>query len=229
MSNNSVAYPYASKDLLKNRYHYMYTPFEGPSFLQAYLAQRRTLCTMLRNADNPSATLQSNAEYILVNELCDLLQNDARTQKQVGSENWTLRVLPALPGEVQFTTRDVLLDLLYQYQASDYSGLQFQAWIETLVKRFEVSKRLHMSYSKELRPTEKNSGHGDDYAFLSLLLVCLYRDGSSLKYLNTTLKLVDLIGALGVTDGVSRLAGLAATEAEVNSVVLLMKEQGVQI
>jgi hypothetical protein len=228
VSKNSVEYLYASKDLLKNRYHYMYTPFEGPSFLQAYLAQRRTLCTMLRSADDDKATFPGSSEYILVNELRLLLQND-RSQEQVGSANWTPRVLPGLPGEVQFKTRDVLLDLLYKYYASDYSGLQFQTWVETLVKRFEVSKRLHKRYSKELRPTEKNSECGDNYAFLSLLLVCLYRDGNSLKYLNTTLKLVDLIGALGVTDGVSRLAALAATEAELNSVVSLMKEQGVQL
>jgi len=66
-------------------------------------------------------------------------------------------------------------------------------WIDKLVQKFEVTKRIYTTYPSILK---KGCGAYDDmtvYALLTLLLALYYGKRGNLKHLNTVIKLNDLL------------------------------------
>ncbi|HLG29315.1 MAG TPA: adenylyl-sulfate kinase [Candidatus Brocadiales bacterium] len=194
---NSSRYPYVRRNLLSQHYDYMYTPYGGESFLRDYLAQRRAA---LRNMGS-HLPKQDSAERdkAFIQDIKELFAefSDARTPE----------VLPNLPGKTGFVTRAVLSDLLQLYLESLDSAVDFLAnrsvvlWINALVKRFEVSKKLYERYTKELK-ADIPKKHADlmNYALLGTVLLCVYKHTLNPKYLNSVHKLVDLLCSVYIGD-----------------------------
>ena len=77
-------------------------------------------------------------------------------------------------------------------------------WINFFIQRFEVTKKVSDEYNVSIK--RKSVGRNDtihNYWLFSILLITSYYRLSSLKYLNTLLKLNDLICSLHMNDLIS--------------------------
>jgi len=216
MTSSAVTYRYVESDLLRQRYHYMYTPYEGPDFLRAYLSHRRQLRDEL-SALRRQALAHPSKDLDIAEEIRQACLPDSSHLGQKPLRSRPLAVLPAQPGQCEFTTMDVLLDLWHCFGYDPpRAERQGSAWLDVLVSRFEVTKRLYRGYTTSLRPVDRTRGPAENYALLAALLMHSHRAGGSVKYLNAVLKLNDLLASIGPsTQGtITQLVQLVAVEAE---------------
>ena len=68
-------------------------------------------------------------------------------------------------------------------------------YLEKLIKKFEVSKKLYCTYSKSFKKIDNQFKSIDIYKKLSLLLIITYIQDSNNRYLSTLLKINDLISS----------------------------------
>ena len=231
MTSSAVTYRYVESDLLRQRYHYMYTPYEGPAFLRAYLSHRRQLkdeLSVLRHQSlaHPSKDLEISEE---IRQAC--LQ-DSSHLGQRPLQSRPLAVLPAQPGQCEFTTMDLLLDLWYCFAYDPpRAELQGPAWLDVLVSRFEVTKRLYGGYTASLKPVERKRGPAENYALLASLLMHRHRAGNNIKYLNAVLKLNDLLASIGPSTlgTITQLVLLVAVEAELAAVQASLEHHRIEL
>ena len=194
-------YSYTRKNLFEERCHYMYTPYEGPQFLRAFLLTRQNI----RDQIQQISTMESiPSEYVA---LITILHKHVLTSPQATEgdslyllKERVLHVLPSQPGACLFNTNMLLVDL-WQAYLCQLDSVQFcQGWLELLIKKFEVSKRLYVAYDSALQPVEKDYDLLWNYALLAALVLYLYHQKQNLKYLNTGLKLVDLLISVASTN-----------------------------
>ncbi len=226
MSAAGVAYRYTQKNLLAERYHYMYTPYEGPDFLRAYLAQRQAIRDQL--GENRERLLaEESTEAALAEEICRAVSGTLRNGAPTPLRSRVLQTLPAQPGACEFATQVLLLDLWQCHlHYPERAAQECPAWLDFLIKRFEVAKRLYIGYGADLKPRIRSYDQLESYALLAALLMYRYRQTPNLKYLNTVLKLVDLLASAGLAEGsaLTQLTALAAVEAELAAVQALMAD-----
>ena len=65
--------------------------------------------------------------------------------------------------------------------------------IDTLLKKFEIRKRLFLSYNSNLEEDEDRYDNLRNYLFLSNLGLIRYHETNNLKFLNTALKINDTL------------------------------------
>ena len=219
-----TTYQYAAENRLSNRHRYMYTPFEGPEFLRAYFDQRATW----KNEARTTSSHGSISPEIVDDIVSRLLVQE--TASSVWKEH-RYRVLPAQPGEVDFVTRDLLLDLWFRPRNTGQDSDTAKSWLDSVIRKFEVSGRLYQRYGVDLKPIIKQYADPVNYALLASLAVYQYIPTSNLKYLNVTLKLLDLLSSLPIEncDSAVREIGCAATIAETKAIRQLIAQQQVTL
>lgn len=230
-TDNMVEYRYSQKNILIDRCHYMYTPYEGPGFLKAYLAQRQTLQHTLERT-HQGLLNDSDPNMAFSKEIYQAVSANSTEHVSKLLRSSMLEVLPERPGACDFITRSVLMDLWQIYLHSPAQDIQTcSEWIEVFLKKFEVSKRLYVSYDTKLKPKVRQYDQLENYALLAGLLIYRYRSTSNLKYLNATLKLVDLLASVGVDreSPLIQLVMLATIEAEVVAVQALLAKHGIEL
>jgi hypothetical protein len=112
---------------------------------------------------------------------------------------------------------DVLLDHLFA--AAGNGGAEegsCRDWLAQLVKKFEVTKRIHRAYGPSFRAIDP-ADHKDLNRYLRLAEVfeTAYAADKGLPYLNLLLKCMDTLSSLAdqlTEDGRARLAGLIQRE-----------------
>jgi hypothetical protein len=231
MTEDPVTYQYVESNLLRQRYHYMYTPYEGPGFLQAYLSHRRQLRNELA-ALREQALTRPSTDLEIGEEIRQVCLNDASHLGQMPLRSRSLTVLPAQPGEREFATRDVLLDLwhcfAYDPPRAENEG---SAWVDLLLRRFEVTKRLCRGYTTSLRPIDRKRGPTENYALLAALLMQSKGADGNVKYLNAVLKLTDLLASAGpATQGtLTQLVLLSTVVAELKAMQALLEHHRIEL
>ncbi len=226
---NIVTYRYTSIDLLSERYHYQYTPYEGPDFLVAYLAQRRKLCSQL-SAARRRLLSESSTDATLAEEIREAVLGDSVRVGLAPLQVRHLEVLPAQPNETDFVTESLLLDLWQCYiHDAEHAWQICPAWANLLLAKYEVTKRLYVKYTFDLKPAKAEYDVLSNYALLATLLMYQYKSVPNLKHLNTVLKLTDLLSSTAPLEGsaLTQLASLVALEAELSAVQGLMEDHGV--
>ena len=66
-------------------------------------------------------------------------------------------------------------------------------WIERLLQRFEVSKRIYSDYDENFKPKSKLYEQLINYILFALILLSEQQNSDNYRYLNTALKLNDLV------------------------------------
>jgi len=197
-------YPYTSENRLEAPHAYMYAPFKGRTFFDAYFADRQ----------------KALAQYSDEGGCANMLRSEMRDIALLGAE------LPQLPSaemlgefspQLEVSTLD-LLSAILALQANGDCGEGIKLWLDRLVQRFEVTKKLYASYPPGFR---KGDGPADSLVLYWMLAMALYlhfEDTGGLKYLNTGLKLTDLLCSLpaeNVADELPRCAMPLLLRAEV--------------
>jgi len=162
-----MEYIYSTEDRLLTPHKYMYTPYDGNSFLRAYFKDRISKTLLFQT--NIDELLTFLSEYLIDNQIV----------KQTKSLNIdTIEVLS-----------DLLLTLL-----KERSTISIDPKFEILVKKYEVSKKLFTSYTIDWKKQQTDQ---EELPYILLHFACLlhYTKFENLKMLNCALKLGDLLSS----------------------------------
>jgi hypothetical protein len=166
-----MRYSYTQRDLLEGEpYHYMYSPFEGPEFLQAYTKSREL-------------TLKSVGAHA-----------------EAGRADRKISLPMPDPNGSGIQTSDILSDMVDYLRSGETAALALKAWVELFVRKFEVSKRLRRAYGRHFSVVDATSVARMDYARLAFAVAKTIEGPHQLRLLNTLLKLIDLVLSGGPLD-----------------------------
>ena len=228
--DNIATYRYDQKNLLADRYHYQYTPFEGVEFLKAYTESRRELRYKLETARS-SLLIEPNVETTIAEEIRQAVLDDAGNPVLSHFQNYQNHVLPAQPGDSEITTYHLLLDLWHSIICNRECEYVRSQWLKFLIQRFEVTKRLYIGYTSSLKPSKRIFDIAENYALLATLLLYQYKVEPNLKYINTVLKVVDLLASIGPLQqsDLTQLTSLVAIEAEQRAMKHLLRQHHISL
>lgn len=214
--NNMISYEYTKINRLDNPHKYMYTPYFGVDFVSAYFQDRikNIQRFKLQNKFIYKSNLYLHISYksmtLLEGQLSkDNLENNAvlfkklaHCQADVGFESNGLstpddrkKPLIYFSIESEVNTEILLISLIYSQLNNENSELT-KKWIDRLVQRFEVTKKLYERYPSGFRKGAGSLNLVSLYWLMALSLTLFYSKTKSLKYINTLLKLSDLLCSL---------------------------------
>lgn len=214
-------YEYTEVNRLQSPHKYMYTQYKGKEFLNAYVVDRISFLNEIKklepvNYSDPYDQLYAKAcaillEYLKKNIETENIGNafnfDYSFNERVQSfDRSKLTVLPL----VSFNRSDpinseYLLVSVLDSQVNAGDPLLIEFWLDLLIQKFEVTKKIYEQYPVNLG---KGLGRSDTIKIYWILLVCLslhFSRTKKIKYLNTILKVNDLICSLNISKEVKDL------------------------
>ena len=221
----------------------MYSPFGHEAFLQGYIADRleRLLLLSVSNSKDCSKaetraytvlhTLLSPEGEFPISRLAALISTPDVPAEFVGQV-----VFPeTFPNVEQVNTAsilDALMNRFLNYSSENGDEVIALQWLDCLLQRFEVSKKLRTSYLPGFR---KGMGSHDDvslYLQFALVLALAYAHSKDLQYLSTLLKVNDLLLSLSNELHCTHSGGYAlmlAVAVELHAVRWLAEKKRVNI
>lgn len=188
-----MTYEYSRGDRLNDRNTYFYTTFQGPEFLSDWERDREQALLHLP-APREYAEPSSIALEFSDNgefETLDLLEYLKLALEKVDNSN---------PGN---------------------SPLQIQPWLDLLLQRFEVTKRVYTRYGPRFRAAgDRQYSDLALYAGLGEVMDLAYQKTSKLQYLNALLKVIDTL--------ISRLMHLSVSVGGRTARLIQREQQYVQ-
>lgn len=244
-----MSYPYSQINRLEEPHSYMYTPFQGEALLQSYQSSR--MAVLHRRAAVEHGGIEPDhmlVTYALptLEKLFDatsleggkkfrtLLEGGSakilrQSKVEDGSLDGLAKGLERLTTAEPVTTLD-LLHALIAVQLANVQDANAKVWLDLLVQRFEVTKKMYESYPPGFRKGEGANTSVRLYWLFALALCLFYARSNKIKYLSTLLKVCDLLCSLpeNVLQGHIPEHGLAAVLAtEIVGVQLLAEKKGV--
>ena len=203
-------YEYTQVNRLNTPHNYMYTPYRGLEFLDAYIDDR---LTYLKNIKNSKLDSSSNTYISLYAKSCRLLIEYSKisVHRDKLEEIFNFSVpkayqshsindsdvdsLPSFKTSKIILSENLLASLLdTQVNGGDQNLIKF--WLDLLVQKFEVTKKIYhhypINFGKGLGPNDSI----EVYWMLILSLSLLFSSTKNIKYLNTMLKISDLLCSL---------------------------------
>ena len=163
-------YSYTSKGLLEFPHKYQYSKYEGKDFLDIYKNDRITALDTL---------IQRRTKH-----------------EHIGTRNPEIKVSSYLQGDTLY-----LKEFLVFLNHSEIEELEKHTdTVNTLIKRFEVGKKLYLTYdAQKIRKTSRDYEELTNYPLFSLILQRYYQSEENKKrlvYLNAILKVNDIISSV---------------------------------
>jgi len=162
----SSQYTYSNGDLLKNPQKYHMTPFLDKKFLNDYL-----------NSRNSHLEKISNFEKMDIKKIIHIINN-----KHIQKKNST---------EYNFDTSIILLDALTNLINDENDD--FIILVDKFIKKFETKKLIFSKYDNNFQPISNEYSELRNYLLLATICAFQFKNSTNLKYLNTLLKLNDVI------------------------------------
>lgn len=182
-------YEYTDVNRLQIPHKYMYTPYQGSTFIRSYFSDREKnvrrfkLQEMTQELAKIDSYLCESSLLLLAENFCPLVYESVESISHFDTK-----------------TRVITEELLTSLIVSQFSNDQHKCikhWIDFLTQRFEVTKKLYEIYhSNNLRKGEGKAENVRLYWLFSLLLTLYYSGTNNIKYLSTLLKVNDLICSL---------------------------------
>ncbi len=245
-----MTYPYSNANRLFEHHKYMYTPFRGKDLLRAYRADRIEVIYAGVDGEQGTTTDMLLLEHALLALLkhydsypyegAAVFAGLLESAKIVASKSSVGEVRKLAPLvkyfdsvslEKSVTTLDLLNGIVVA-QLTGCSEASAKIWIDLLVKRFEITKKLYELYQPGFKKGEKKNNSVQLYWLFALALILFYVKTEEEKYLNTILKVCDLLSSLPqkILQGHIPKHGLAIVfAAEIACIDLLARKKGVNI
>ena len=197
-------YKYTENNLLENPETYFYSKFMGLPFLKSYFLKRREKLLEFKNK-LPDDYISNNLENITISKL----KENCKSKKSNLSIN-TFHFLLKKLNEKRIIDNDIILN--------------------RIIQKFEVSKKINDLYSiDELKPIGNNKNI-DIYILFGVLLINFYKMNKKLKYLNSILKLSDILCSLPNNTSFSFVYGSALIiENELNFVEEILSKNKINL
>lgn len=245
-----MSYLYSQVNRLDEPHNYMYTPFQGVALLQSYQSSRmavlyRSIAAEHDGCVEPDHTFLTYALTALEKLFDDttfeggrkfrtLLEGGGakifrKSNVEEGRLDGMAEGLGRLTTAEPVTTIN-LLHALIAVQLTNIQNTNTKVWLDRMVQRFEVTKKLYESYPPGFRKGDGTNTSVRLYWLFALALCLFYARSNEIKYLSTLLKISDLLCSLpeNVLQGHIPEHGLSAVlAAEIVSVQLLTEKKGV--
>jgi len=188
-------YTYTENNLLVHPCHYMYAPFEGAVMLTSYFSSRRK-SENLFNSSLEVEHLDAIDSFILERMGSRVGTGKGFNTSVMSRERPLVDTLEEFSVNNTIVTERVLYSLIVnQAYESDFLTLT-KTWVNRLVQRFEVSKKLYELYPPGFRKGEGSSSNVKLYWLFALSLCLAYSSSENLQYLSTLLKINDTLCSL---------------------------------
>ncbi len=243
-------YPYSQTNRLEEPHSYMYTPFQGTALLQSYRSSRVAVVHRRAAAEHgrlgPDALLVAHAVPALAKLIAASTVDGGKKFRALLEEGGSAKIfgqgkpedgtLNGLAQDLEkLTTLEPvstlnLLHALIAAQLTEVQDAKIKVWLDRLVQRFEVTKKIYESYLVGFRKGEGANTSIRLYWLFALSLCLIYARSNEIKYLSTLLKICDLLCSLSEKElqGHIPAHGLPTVLAtELVSVQLLAEKKGV--
>jgi hypothetical protein len=203
-----IDYKYTKINLLNAPQNYMYTLYQGSEFLDAYFQNRleslKRLKTIKGRKNKLQLFLYSKATILIKDFLDKEISNDSLIpiidwkcdiKFDYSYINDRLSTLSSFNMNNEIYTQSLLESLINnQLNKSDENLIKF--WLDLLVQRFEVTKKIYKSYSVNFRKGNDRSDMVQLYWMFALSLILYFCATKKIKYMSTLLKVSDLLCSL---------------------------------
>ena len=166
---NDIKYKYCDNDLLINSQNYQMSQFAGVPFLEAYIEFREELL-----------------KKFITNKFI-LSQTDLITKLNL--ENYKGYDVTKID---EYESISILSWILFDLFDNTHNLIS-DNFINIFIKKFEVKKKIYSKYSKEFKENSENFTVLRNYLLLSIICLIKYQRTLNLKFLNTTLKINDIL------------------------------------
>jgi len=205
-----INYEYTEVNLIDAPHKYMYTSYQGSDFLEAYFRERLKYLKSFKQTNSEkynnkiylsiyprvATVLKGFLESEFYNEsLKTVVDLDASIKTDSPSSD-SIIDLSSFNIDNKINSKDLLVSLLNsQINKNNENLIKF--WLDLLVQRFEVTKKLYESYPINFRKGEGENNIVHLYEIFAISLALFYSTTKNLKYLSTLLKVTDLLCSLG--------------------------------
>lgn len=161
-------YIYSKGDLLETSQKYQLSPFHGSDFLNSYKIERESILNKLDT---------KIARKIILSELIKILlpPENIISEKQI----------------TKFVTETLLITFLNKLQLTPND----KTILSKLLKSFEIKKKIFTEYDFNQNTFSTDYKNLRNYILFSLLCSKEFKNSQNLKFLNTVLKLNDIISS----------------------------------
>ena len=161
-------YIYSKGDLLETSQKYQLSPFHGSDFLNSYKIERESILNKLDT---------KIARKIILSELIKILlpPENIISEKQI----------------TKFVTETLLITFLNKLQLTPND----KTILSKLLKSFEIKKKIFTEYNFNQNTFSTDYKNLRNYILFSLLCSKEFKESQNLKFLNTVLKLNDIISS----------------------------------
>jgi hypothetical protein len=165
---NKIPYSYTRNNLLDIPQNYQMSSYEGPDFLISYQFSRKKIITELEKT--PDFISFSN-NFFSSQDISDVYEIIKKNK---------------------FSTNELYHSIIMEL-ISNPKNTQTIPIIDKFLKKFEIRKRIFLNYDNKFNIIGDEFKEIQNYVLLSFMCLIRYQTTSDLKYLNTFLKLNDLI------------------------------------
>ena len=186
-------YTYSKGDLLEASQKYQMSPFHGTDFLNSYKTDRETILNQLDSKITKKIPLSQLIKTLLPSE--KFLSNTSITK---------------------FTTETLLSTFLNKSQLTSNDKIL----MSKLLKSFEIKKKIFTEYDFNKNTFSIDYKNLRNYILFSLLCDREFEKSRNLKYLNTVLKLNDIISSkvVQISENSNPLLAFYAISLELSSI-----------
>ena len=166
-----MKYVYTSENRFKFPEKYQMTPFDNIDFLKAYKNSRESNLELL------------NEKNSLVYDFSDILKIiPFKVESQVSSKI----------GNEDVNTEKLLEFLLIEFIKNKK---KYNKTLDILIKEFEIKKRIFEFCNSEFKGSKEKYSNLNNYILLSVICLLKFEKTQNLKFLNTSLKLNDVVSS----------------------------------
>ena len=204
---------YAYISTLENPQAYQYSEFLGKKFTDSYKNFRLKMIGSLK-VDKKNLGMS--------------IQNYARQFAGLNKQNLLKRI-----SEENFT-KNILLMLLYTQNSIGLEDKEVSNEVykrlSIFIRKYEASKKIFSQYRNNMEKIGENYKEIDNYALLSLNLALFYRNSSNLKFINTVLKINDMLcGMINCIKPETLPLFYLSLKIELDEIRNLFKEKGLKL
>jgi len=196
-----LEYKYSKKDLFKFPEKYQMTPFQNLEFLNTYIKSRKfNLKTINQN----------------INEIKNFDDISYKIE-ETNYENYNKKNI-----NTEKLLKFLILEIIKKSSKEEIL-------LNKIIKKFEIKKKIYESYNLEFKENTKKYSNLKNYILLSIICLFKFKKTKNLKFLNTSLKLNDLISSqikkLNILEDISLYSFVIKKELEI--IKILMNRKGV--
>ncbi len=204
-------YRYIEKNLLDEPEYYKYSKYEGSKYFENYFSSRnkcvsrfeKEYISLMQGKGQSCSDFFLDVRYLSLVRLRKIFSENIRVVHEIQSEaDGVGRVSAIIKKHAcdgdrlseEIETESMLMKNIFLHLSDNFSSIdKNKEWLNFFTARFEVTRKIYITYNKEMKPVTENYTFIRNYVLLAINLLLLYEKNLNLKMLNCALKLNDLI------------------------------------